>query len=59
MRAERVSGPPEDRPADLRERMISTADQTRETRLRPLADRQRLALQKSRRRDPRAIEFDR
>jgi hypothetical protein len=32
--------PPEDRPADLRERMMSTADQTRETRLRRMADRQ-------------------
>lgn len=39
--------------------MISTAEKTRETRLRRMADRQGLQLVKSRRRDPRAIDYGR
>lgn len=34
-----------------------TADKVRENRLRRMADRQGLRLEKSRRRDPRAIDF--
>jgi hypothetical protein len=37
--------------------MISTADKTRETRLRRMAERQGLALHKNRRRDPRAKDY--
>jgi hypothetical protein len=37
----------------------STAEKTRETRLRRMADRQELRLAKSRRRDPRATDYDR
>jgi hypothetical protein len=37
--------------------MISTADKSRETRLRRMADRQGLALHKNRRRDPRAKDY--
>jgi hypothetical protein len=36
-----------------------TADKTRETRLRRMAERQGYQLVKSRRRDPRAIDYDR
>lgn len=39
--------------------MTSTAEKTRETRLRRMAERQGLRLVKSRRRDPRAIDYDR
>ena len=35
------------------------ADKTRETRIRRMADRQGLRLLKSRRRDPRAIDYGR
>jgi hypothetical protein len=34
-----------------------TAEKTRETRLRRMAERQGLVLRKSRRRDPRALDF--
>jgi hypothetical protein len=34
-----------------------TTDKTRETRLRRMAERQRLAVEKSRRRDPRAYDY--
>jgi hypothetical protein len=36
-----------------------TADKVRENRLRRMAERQGLRLQKSRRRDPRALDFGR
>jgi len=36
-----------------------TAEKTRENRLRRMAQRQGLTLQKSRRRDPRAIDYGR
>lgn len=36
---------------------MSDADKIRENRLRRMADRQGLALRKSRRRDPRAIDY--
>lgn len=39
--------------------MITTAEKTRETRLRRMADRQGLVLKKSRRRDPYALDFAR
>jgi hypothetical protein len=39
--------------------VTSTADKTRETRLRRMAERQGLAIRKSRRRDPRAIDYGR
>lgn len=38
---------------------MSSVDKTRETRLRRAADRQGLRLERSRRRDPRAIDYDR
>jgi hypothetical protein len=38
---------------------VSSVDKTRETRLRRAADRQGLRLERSRRRDPRAIDYDR
>jgi hypothetical protein len=39
--------------------VTSTSEKVRENRLRAMAERQGLALHKSRRRDPRAIDFDR
>jgi hypothetical protein len=39
--------------------VTSTADKTRETRLRRMAERQGLAIHKSRRRDPRALDYGR
>ncbi len=36
-----------------------TAEKVRENRLRRMAERQGLALKKSRRRDPRAIDYER
>jgi hypothetical protein len=38
---------------------VSSVNKTRETRLRRAADRQGLRLERSRRRDPRAIDYDR
>ena len=38
---------------------MSSVNKTRETRLRRAADRQGLRLERSRRRDPRAIDYDR
>ena len=38
---------------------MSSVNTTRETRLRRAADRQGLRLERSRRRDPRAIDYDR
>jgi hypothetical protein len=38
---------------------VSSVDKTRETRLRRAADRQGLRLERSRRRDPRAVDYDR
>jgi hypothetical protein len=38
---------------------MDTAERVRENRLRRMADRQGLRLEKSRRRDPRAIDYDR
>jgi hypothetical protein len=37
---------------------VSPVDKTRETRLRRAADRQGLRLERSRRRDPRATDYD-
>jgi len=39
--------------------MVETGEKVRENRLRRMADRQGLQVQKSRRRDPRAVDFDR
>jgi hypothetical protein len=39
--------------------MTANPDKTRETRLRRMAERQGFTLHKSRRRDPRAIDYDR
>ena len=39
--------------------MVSTAEKTRETRLRRMAKRQGLELMKSRTRDPRALDYGR
>jgi hypothetical protein len=39
--------------------VTSTAEKTRETRLRRMAERQGLTIRKSRRRDPRAIDYGR
>ena len=39
--------------------MTTTAEKTRETRLRRMAERQGLTIRKSRRRDPRAIDYGR
>jgi hypothetical protein len=38
---------------------VSPVDKTLETRLRRTADRQGLRLERSRRRDPRAVDYDR
>jgi hypothetical protein len=38
---------------------VSSVNKTRETRLRRAADRQGLRLERSRRRDPQAIDYDR
>jgi hypothetical protein len=38
---------------------VGPVDKTRETRLRRMADRQGLRLEKSRRRDPKAVDYDR
>lgn len=42
-----------------RHTVTSTAEKTRETRLRRMAERQGLTIRKSRRRDPRAIDYGR
>jgi hypothetical protein len=48
----------EDAPlVDQRIAEAATAEKIRENRLRRMAERQGLALQKSRRRDPRAVDF--
>jgi len=39
--------------------VTSTEEKTRETRLRRMAERQGLTIRKSRRRDPRAIDYGR